>query len=162
MIAGMNFIDGQWKPSRSGKTFEQRNPADLTELTGLHQDSAIEDVQDAGAAAVMPLGAPIGTNQGVLTKFQVEIIIKQARVPVVVDAGLGAPSHAAEAMEMGADAVLANTAVATAGDPAKLAKAFSMAVEAGRLAYLSNMPRPKEIASASSPLTGFLYNDIKP
>src|SRR5210317_1678412 len=88
-------------------------------------------LQDAGAAAVMPLGSPIGTNLGVLTAFQIEIIIDQANVPVVVDAGLGAPSHAAQAMEMGADAVLVNTAIAVAGDPAAMARAFKKGTEAG-------------------------------
>ncbi len=111
-------------------------------------------LQDAGAAAVMPLGAPIGTNLGVLTRFQVEIIIDQARVPVIVDAGLGAPSHAAEAMEIGADAVLVNTAMAVAGDPVKMARAFAMAVEAGREAYESGLGRTRSDASASSPEVG--------
>lgn len=111
-------------------------------------------LQDAGAAAVMPLGSPIGTNQGILTKFQVEIIIEQARVPVVVDAGLGAPSHAAEAMEMGADAVLVNTAIAVAGDPVKMAIAFKKAVEAGREAYESGLGASQKETSASSPQGG--------
>ena len=111
-------------------------------------------LQDVGAAAVMPLGAPIGTNLGVLTRFQVEIIIDQARVPVIVDAGLGAPSHAAEAMEIGADAVLVNTAMAVAGDPVRMAKAFALAVEAGREAYESGLGRTRSDASASSPEVG--------
>lgn len=111
-------------------------------------------LQDAGAAAVMPLGSPIGTNQGVLTKFQIEIIIEQARVPVVVDAGLGAPSHAAEAMEMGADAVLVNTAIAVAGDPVKVAAAFAKAVEAGREAYEAGLGAVRREASPSSPKGG--------
>ncbi len=111
-------------------------------------------LQDAGAAAVMPLGAPIGTNLGLITKFQVEIIIEQARVPVVVDAGLGAPSHAALAMEIGADAVLVNTAISVAGDPVKMAAAFAMAVEAGRAAYEAGLGRKSFEASASSPLSG--------
>ena len=111
-------------------------------------------LQDAGAAAVMPLGSPIGTNRGILTRFQVEIIIEQARVPVIVDAGLGAPSHAAEAMEIGADAVLVNTAMAVAGDPVKMARAFAMAVEAGRTAYESGLGRAQDRASASSPEVG--------
>ncbi len=114
-------------------------------------------LQDVGAAAVMPLGAPIGTNQGVMTKFQVEIIIDQAQVPVVVDAGLGAPSHAAEAMEMGADAVLVNTAIAVAGDPIAMAKAFKMAVEAGRMAYESGLGLVDKDAAASSPETGLEF-----
>ncbi|MEN8136088.1 MAG: thiazole synthase [Thermodesulfobacteriota bacterium] len=111
-------------------------------------------LQDAGAVAVMPLGSPIGTNQGLLTRFQVEIIIDQARVPVIVDAGLGAPSHAAEAMELGADAVLVNTAMAVAGDPVRMAKAFAMAVEAGRAAYESGLGRMQPQATASSPAVG--------
>jgi thiazole synthase len=111
-------------------------------------------LQDAGASAVMPLGAPIGTNLGLITKFQVEIIIDQARVPVVVDAGLGAPSDAALAMEIGADAVLVNTAISIAGDPVKMAAAFARAVEAGRGAYESGLGQKSSEASASSPLTG--------
>ena len=111
-------------------------------------------LQDAGAAAVMPLGSPIGTNKGVLTRFQIEIIIEQARVPVVVDAGLGAPSHAALAMEIGADAVLVNTAIAVAGDPVKMARAFAMAVEAGRIAYESGLGSEELRAQASSPTSG--------
>jgi thiazole synthase len=111
-------------------------------------------LQDAGAAAVMPLGSPIGTNRGILTRFQVSIIIDQARVPVIVDAGLGAPSHAAEAMEMGADAVLVNTAVAVAGDPVRMARAFAMAVEAGRDAFESGLGRQQGAAQASSPESG--------
>ena len=111
-------------------------------------------LQDAGAAAVMPLGAPIGTNLGLITKFQVEIIIDQARVPVVVDAGLGAPSDAALAMEIGADAVLVNTAISVAGNPVKMAAAFAKAVEAGRTAYEAGLGKKSSEASASSPLTG--------
>jgi thiazole synthase len=111
-------------------------------------------LQDVGAAAVMPLGAPIGTNLGLITKFQVEIIIEQARVPVVVDAGLGAPSDAALAMEIGADAVLVNTAISIAGDPVKMAAAFAKAVEAGRTAYEAGLGRKSSEASASSPLNG--------
>jgi len=111
-------------------------------------------LQDAGAVAVMPLGSPIGTNQGILTKFQIAIIIEQARVPVVVDAGLGAPSHAAEAMEMGADAVLVNTAIAVAGDPVRMARAFAMAVEAGRAAYEAGLGTANKDAAASSPEEG--------
>lgn len=111
---------------------------------------------DAGASAVMPLGAPIGTNRGLKTKELLKIIIDEVDVPVVVDAGIGKPSHAAEAMEMGADAVLANTALATAEDPVLMAEAFKLAVQAGRKAFLSKPGIEKEAASASSPLTGFL------
>jgi thiazole synthase len=116
-------------------------------------------LQDAGCATVMPLASPIGSNQGMKTKASIEIIIEQATVPVVVDAGLGAPSHAAEAMEMGADAVLVNTAIATANDPVQMARAFKMAVEAGRVAYQTGLAPKSETASASSPLTGFLRNE---
>jgi len=117
-------------------------------------------LQDAGAAAVMPLGSPIGTNQGVLTDAMVEIIIEQARVPVVVDAGIGAPSHAAYAMEMGADAVLVNTAISIAGDPVAMAAAFAKAVEAGRTAYVAGMGQRSKQASASSPVDGTLSSDL--
>jgi thiazole synthase len=113
-------------------------------------------LEELGTATVMPLGAPIGSNRGLRTKDMIRIIIEQAKVPVVVDAGLGAPSHAAEAMEMGADAVLVNTALAEAADHAKMAGAFAMAVAAGRLAYRSGLGPEREAALASSPLTGFL------
>ncbi len=113
-------------------------------------------LQEVGTATVMPLGAPIGSNRGVVTRDQIRIIIEQAIVPVVVDAGLGAPSHAAEAMELGADAVLVNTAIAIASDPVRMAIAFKMAVEAGREAYELGLPEILDHASATSPLTGFL------
>lgn len=113
-------------------------------------------LEEAGAAAVMPLGAPIGTNKGLLTRDMLEIIIAESRVPVVIDAGLGAPSHAAEAMEMGADAVLVNTAIAVAGDPVEMAVAFRLATEAGRRAYLAGLGSKSDCAEASSPLTSFL------
>ena len=112
----------------------------------------------AGAATVMPLGSLIGSNQGLKTKEFIQVLINEIDLPIVVDAGIGAPSQAAEAMEMGADAVLANTAVATAQNPAGLAKAFAMAVDAGRIGYLSGLPAKRNIANASSPLTGFLYD----
>jgi thiazole synthase len=113
----------------------------------------------AGAATVMPLGSFIGSNQGLKTKEFIQVLINEIDIPIVVDAGIGAPSQAAEAMEMGADAVLANTAVATAEHPAQLAKSFALAVEAGRLAYLSGLPTQRSVASPSSPLTGFLYDN---
>lgn len=113
-------------------------------------------LEEAGAAAVMPLAAPIGTNLGLVTRRLLEIIIEQSSVPVVVDAGLGAPSHAAEAMEMGADAVLVNTAIASAGDPVEMAKAFSLAVKAGRMAFLAGLGAKASAAQATSPLTSFL------
>lgn len=115
------------------------------------------DLVKAGAAAVMPLGSLIGSNQGLKAKEFIRVLVDEIDVPIVVDAGIGAPSHAAEAMEMGVDAVLANTAVATAKDPARLAQAFALAVKAGREGFLSGLPARKTIASASSPLTGFLY-----
>ena len=113
-------------------------------------------LEDVGAATVMPLASPIGSNQGLKTRAALEIIVEQANVPVVVDAGLGLPSHAADAMEMGADAVLVNTAIATAADPIRMAEAFRLAVEAGRTAFKSGPRAAAQMASASSPLTGFL------
>ena len=113
-------------------------------------------LQDVGVATVMPLGSPIGSNRGIQTRDQIRIIIEQATVPVVVDAGLGAPSHAAEAMEMGADAVLVNTAIAVASHPNRMARAFKLAVEAGRAAWECGLGAQQELASATSPLTGFL------
>ena len=113
-------------------------------------------LEDVGTAAVMPLAAPIGTNKGIVVKDMIEIIICQSCVPVIVDAGLGAPSHAAAAMEMGADAVLVNTAIAVAHDPVAMARAFAGAVEAGRLAYEAGLASVSKTAVASSPLTSFL------
>lgn len=113
-------------------------------------------LEDAGAATVMPLGAPIGSNKGLVTRELLRIIIEQSRIPVVVDAGLGAPSHAAEAMELGADAVLVNTAIAVAGDPVRMARAFSDATRAGREAYEAGLGSVCNYAQASSPLTSFL------
>jgi len=113
-------------------------------------------LEEIGTATVMPLGSPIGSGRGILTRASVGIIIEQARVPVVVDAGLGVPSHAAEAMEMGADAVLVNTAVAIARDPVAMARAFRLGTEAGRQAYLAGRAPVSDVARASSPLTGFL------
>ncbi|HYE30075.1 MAG TPA: thiazole synthase [Methylomirabilota bacterium] len=113
-------------------------------------------LQEVGTATVMPLGSPIGSNRGLQTRDQISIIIEQATVPVVVDAGIGAPSHAAEAMELGADAVLVNTAIAVASDPDQMAIAFQKAVEAGRTAYELGLPEAQTAASATSPLTGFL------
>lgn len=117
---------------------------------------AAKRLKDAGAAAVMPLGAPIGTNRGLRTRELIKILINEIDLPIIVDAGLGKPSEAAEAMELGAAAVLVNTAIATAGDPVKMGKAFSLAVKAGRMAYLAGIGGIKEYAEASSPLTGFL------
>jgi len=113
-------------------------------------------LEEVGCAAVMPLGAAIGSNQGLSTKSMLEIIIEQANVPVIVDAGIGAPSHAAAALELGADAVLVNTAIAVAGDPIAMARAFKMAVDAGRIAYESGLGAVNQQAIASSPLAAFL------
>lgn len=113
-------------------------------------------LQELGVATVMPLGSPIGSNRGVQTREQIRIIIEQANVPVVVDAGLGAPSHAAEAMELGADAVLVNTAIAVSSDPNKMAVAFKMAVESGRAAFECGLAAQQDVASPTSPLTAFL------
>ena len=115
-------------------------------------------LEEAGAATVMPLAAPIGTNKGLRTEDFLRLIIEQSTVPVVVDAGIGAPSHAAAAMEMGADAVLVNTDIAVAGDPVNMAIAFKQAVEAGRMAYEAGLGSVVETAQASSPLTSFLNN----
>jgi thiazole synthase len=126
-------------------------------LPYIHADPVLcKRLEEVGVAAVMPLGSPIGSNKGLLTKEFLEIIIGQSKVPVVVDAGIGAPSHAAAALEMGADAVLVNTAIAVAGQPVAMATAFKMAVEAGRLAYEVRLAAPVLGAVASSPLTAFL------
>lgn len=114
---------------------------------------------EVGAAAVMPLGAPIGSNRGLKTRELVRILIEEIPLPIIVDAGIGRPSEAAEAMEMGAAAVLVNTAIATAGDPVVMARAFGLAVEAGRMAHLAGLGETREYAQASSPLTGFLRDE---
>src|SRR5882762_10407647 len=130
---------------------------EFTVLPYINADPVLaKRLQDIGVATVMPLGSPIGSNRGIQTRDQIRIIIEQATVPVVVDAGLGAPSHAAEAMEMGADAVLVNTAIAVASDPNRIAVAFKMAVEAGRAAYEIGLAAQQETASPTSPLTAFL------
>lgn len=126
-------------------------------LPYVHADPVLcKRLEDVGVAAVMPLGAPIGSNLGIRTSDFLEIIISQANIPVIVDAGIGAPSHAAYAMELGADAVLVNTAIAVAGNPVDMGLAFKLAVESGRLAYESKLGTQKLEASASSPLTSFL------
>ncbi len=119
-------------------------------------------LEEVGCATVMPLGSWIGSNRGVRTREAVQIIVEQATVPVVVDAGLGKPSHASEAMELGADAVLVNTAIAVAGDPVEMARAFRLGVEAGRRAFLAGAAPEREAAEASSPLTGFLEESELP
>lgn len=123
----------------------------------IHADPVLaKRLQEVGTATVMPLGSPIGSNRGIETRAQIEIIIEQAIVPVIVDAGLGAPSQAAEALEMGADAVLVNTAIAIASDPVRMARAFRKAVEAGREAFETGLAGRQTVASATSPLTAFL------
>lgn len=123
----------------------------------IHADPVLcKHLEEAGAAVVMPLGSPIGSNKGLKSRDFLEIIIEQSKIPVVIDAGIGAPSHAAEAMEMGADAVLVNTAIAVSENPVQMATAFKMAVEAGRLAFEAKLAPSKNFAQASSPLTSFL------
>jgi len=123
----------------------------------IHADPVLcKQLENAGAAVVMPLGAPIGSNKGLRTKDFLEIIIEQSNIPVVVDAGIGAPSHAAEAMEMGADAVLVNTAIAVSENPVQMAMAFKLSVQAGRMAFEAKLAQPRTQAEASSPLTSFL------
>jgi thiazole synthase len=130
---------------------------DFVVLPYIHADPVLcKRLEDIGVAAVMPLGSPIGSNKGLKTIDFLEIIIEQSKVPVIVDAGIGMPSHAAQAMEMGADAVLVNTAIATAGNPVMMAQAFKEAVEAGRKAFLSGLPQVRSHAEASSPFTTFL------
>lgn len=123
----------------------------------IHADPVLcKRLEDVGTQCVMPLGAPIGSNKGLKTEEFLEIIIEQSNVPVIVDAGIGAPSHAAYAMELGADAVLVNTAIAVSEDPIMMAKAFKMAVKAGRMAYEAKLAPVQKQAIASSPLTSFL------
>ncbi len=123
----------------------------------IHADPVLcKRLEEVGAQCVMPLGAPIGSNKGLKTLEFLEIIIDQSNVPVIVDAGIGSPSHAAHAMELGADAVLVNTAIAVSQQPVEMAKAFKLAVEAGRMAYNAKLAPIKQSAEASSPLTGFL------
>ncbi|MDQ8184769.1 thiazole synthase [Pelagicoccus sp. SDUM812002] len=144
-------------PVETLKAAEALVHAGFIVLPYVHADPVVcKKLEDVGVAAVMPLGAPIGSNQGLETRRFLEIIVAQSSVPVVVDAGLGVPSHGAEAMELGADAVLVNTALATAGDPIRMGIAFKLAVEAGRLAYESGRGRASHEAIASSPLTAFL------
>lgn len=125
----------------------------------IHADPVLcKRLEDVGTQCVMPLGAPIGTNKGIKTVDFLEIIIEQSNVPVIVDAGIGSPSHAAYAMELGADAVLVNTAIAVSQNPTEMAKAFKLAVQAGRMAYNAKLASVKKHAEASSPLTSFLNN----
>jgi len=126
-------------------------------LPYMHADPVLaKRLEEVGCAAVMPLGAPIGSNKGLVSQDFLQIIIEQANVPVIVDAGIGAPSHAALAMELGADAVLINTAMAVSPDPVAMARAFAGAVDAGRMAYLAGLAQVNQQAIATSPLTAFL------
>jgi len=144
-------------PVETFKAAETLVKEGFTVLPYINADPVLaKRLQDVGTATVMPLGSPIGSNRGVQTRDQIRIIIEQATVPVVVDAGLGAPSHAAEAMEMGADAVLVNTAIAVADDPSRMAAAFRMAVDAGRVAFECGLGEARQTASPTSPLTAFL------
>ncbi|WP_196940883.1 thiazole synthase [Sphingobacterium pedocola] len=147
-------------PIETLKAAEELVKQGFVVLPYIHADPVLcKRLEEVGVAAVMPLGAPIGSNKGVLTKDFLSIIIEQSRVPVIVDAGLGAPSHAAFAMELGADAVLVNTAIAVATDPVGMAKAFKLAVEAGRKAYEAELAAVSSVAQPSSPLTSFLRNE---
>jgi thiazole synthase len=144
-------------PVETLKAAEQLVADGFTVLPYINADPVLaKRLEDAGCATVMPLGSWIGSNKGLRTGDAVAIIIEQATVPVVVDAGLGAPSHAAECLEMGADAVLVNTAIAVADDPVGMARAFRIGVEAGRRAFLAGRAPQRDDAEASSPLTGFL------
>lgn len=144
-------------PVETLKAAEALVKAGFVVMPYCHADPVLcKRLEEVGCAVVMPLGAPIGSNKGLSTKAMLEIIIDQALVPVIIDAGIGAPSHAAEAMEMGADAVLVNTAIAIAGDPIQMANAFKLAVEAGRMAFEAKIPAVSSQAEASSPLTAFL------
>lgn len=129
----------------------------FTVLPYMYPDlNVARDLVNAGAAAIMPLGAPIGTNKGLCTKEFIQILIDEIELPIIVDAGIGRPSQACEAMEMGAAAIMANTAIATAGDVPRMAEAFKLAIEAGHLAYMAKLGRVQDKGSASSPLTGYL------
>lgn len=129
----------------------------FTVLPYMYPDlNVARDLTNAGAAAIMPLGAPIGTNKGLCTKEFIQILIDEIELPIIVDAGIGRPSQACEAMEMGAAAIMANTAIATAGDIPAMAEAFRLAIEAGHLAYKAKLGRIQDKGSASSPLTGYL------
>ncbi|MEZ9833192.1 thiazole synthase [Vibrio breoganii] len=144
-------------PIETLKAAEQLVKDGFIVLPYCHADPVLcKRLEEVGCAAVMPLGAPIGTNKGLASIDFLKIIIEQANVPVIVDAGIGAPSHAAQAMELGADAVLVNTAMATAGDPVAISRAFKLAVEAGRMAYVAGLGAQQLSAVASSPMTAFL------
>jgi thiazole synthase len=146
-------------PIETLKATEELAKLGFIVLPYIHADPVLcKLLENAGTSAVMPLGAPIGTNKGLRTMDFLEIIIEQSKVPVIVDAGIGAPSDAAKAMELGADAVLVNTAIAVAKNPTEMALAFKLGVEAGRMAYEAGLGRIAQSASASSPLTSFLMD----
>lgn len=144
-------------PIETLKAAEELVKLGFVVLPYVHADPVLcKKLEDIGVAAVMPLGSPIGSNEGLQTKFMLEIIIEQSNIPVIIDAGIGAPSHAAEAMEMGAAAVLVNTAIAVSENPVNMGHAFRMAVEAGRIAYESKLGNRNKYAKATSPLINFL------
>lgn len=144
-------------PVETLKATEELVKLGFVVLPYIHADPVLcRLLEDAGASTVMPLGSPIGSNKGLLTGEFLQIIIEQSNIPVIVDAGIGSPSDAAKAMEMGVDAVLVNTAIAVSEDPVSMAGAFKLAVEAGRMAYEAKLAIVKESAKASSPLTSFL------
>ena len=144
-------------PIETLKATEELAKLGFVVLPYIHADPVLcKRLEDAGTAAVMPLGSPIGSNRGLETLLFLEIIISQSNVPVIIDAGIGSPSDAARAMEIGADAVLVNTAIAVSSNPTQMAAAFKMAVEAGRLAFEAKLALPVSYAVASSPLTSFL------
>ncbi len=144
-------------PIETLKATEELVKLGFVVLPYIHADPVLcKRLEEVGTAAVMPLGSPIGSNKGLKTIDFLEIIIEQSNVPVIVDAGIGAPSDAAKAMELGADAVLVNTAIAVSDNPVMMARAFRMAVEAGRMAYEARLASPFNHAKASSPLTSFL------
>lgn len=147
-------------PIETLKATEMLVKQGFTVLPYINADPVLaKRLQEAGAATVMPLGSPIGSNRGIETRHQISIIIEQATVPVVVDAGIGAPSHAAEAMELGADAVLVNTAIAVAGDPVRMARAFRLAVDAASESVVAGLPMQADQAVPTSPLTAFLTQE---
>ncbi len=147
-------------PVETLRACEELAKDDFIVLPYVHADPVLcKRLEEVGVAAVMPLGSPIGSNRGLKAKAFLEIIIEQSALPVVVDAGIGSPSHAAEAMEMGADAVLVNTALAVAKDPVRMGEAFRKAVEAGRTARLAGLGAALGRAEPSSPLTAFLQED---
>ena len=148
-------------PIETLKATEELAKLGFIVLPYIHADPVLcKRLEEVGTAAVMPLGSPIGSNMGLKTSDFLKIIIEQSKVPVIIDAGIGSPSDAAEAMEIGADAVLVNTAIAVAGNPVHMAKAFKLAVQAGRMAYESRLARTVSHAISSSPLTAFLHESL--